>query len=754
MFLSWAIYSTRPIKIEELMELYAPELHTIIDLKHRISEICGQFVVVDTNNHVVLVHQTAREYLRTCAGLPFSLDAFEVNEELFLQCLRVLCDLSLRTKIRQRKNPMFLSYASVSWAVHLNHSSVESDRVLETLVKFFSGIFPLPWIQFLAMDGRLSHLVAVSSHLMSFVRKRRKLDAIKPPSLLRLPELSLLETWALDLLKITAKFGTHLIDYPDAIYKYVPALSPASSILYQKYGKKLSATISVSDVSNTDWDDCLARVSNGPDPVLHIAVSAEYLAIANDSPNGRIQLWSNVVFPERSASNPVTGRLSANIQSPYRERPKVMQFGQDELYLIVATDLRRVYRLDLNNTCPTWLSFGPSLLEESSLPKGAFINSPSSAGFNPDCTQIAVAYRGFPLSIWNLDPPELIARCRRKEKQGQTRNTTWTGVNRVVWHPSNSQVLGLYCDGDIFKWGPTDDNYEEVKQELDATPSEIQCSPNGLVFATSDIRGSIKIYDYAQMVQMYRLNSDDIIKAITFSPDSRRLYNLRGSYCNVWEPNCLIRLVNTSIGPTEDNESVTSSEQKGKGSSVSDIGDKGGFTISLPESEAHANTNPPITVVTTCARNHNIFAHATDDGAIKICDIESKCKYSITQFTFGVDVEHLALSQDGEYVAYCLVNGRITVKSIDFSSLPEQISTRTVFGETNSITRGRIRQVLFDRKSERLLVCDIERLQVLRVKDGSVIAERTLDPTERPAQWGNHPKDPDLLLAFRLAELA
>lgn len=95
-----------------------------------------------------------------------------------------------------------------------------------------------------------------------------------------------------------------------------------------------------------------------------------------------------------------------------------------------------------------------------------FINSPSSVDFNSDCTELAVAYRGFPLAIWNLDPPELIARCRRKEKQRQTTNNTWTGVNRVVWHPFNGKVLGIYLDGNIFKWGPMDDTYGEVKEEV------------------------------------------------------------------------------------------------------------------------------------------------------------------------------------------------------------------------------------------------------------------------------------------------
>ncbi|CAG8265162.1 unnamed protein product [Penicillium nalgiovense] len=776
--LSWAMYSTRPIRLEELMEPYATELHTVIDLKHTIGEVCGQFVVIDSNNQVVLVHQTARQYLRACTELPFSLDAYEVNEELLFQCLTFLCDLSLRTKIRQRKTPIFVSYASVSWALHLNRSSVESDRVFKILVKFFSGNFPLPWIQFLAMNGHLSHLVAVSSHLMSFVRQRRKLDSIKPAPLLRLPELSLLETWAVDLLKMTAKFGIHLSDDPDVIYKYIPPLSPENSMLYQKYANKSSATISVSGVTNTDWDDCLARVSNGPDSALHIAVSVEYLAIANGRPNGRIRLWSNVIFQEHSGFNPgepicsisfsnsgsllacycldntyvwrVSDRtVVAKIASPYQERPKCLKFGQDESFLIVATDFRRVYRLDFDNDNPTWLSYGPSLLLETSLPEGAFINTPSSVDFNPDCTQLAVAYRNFPLAIWNVDPPEVISRCKQKENQGQTTNTTpWTGVNRVVWHPFSGQVLGINRDGNIFKWGPMDDSYEEVKQESDNTPSDIQCCPNGLVFATSDVKGSVRIYDYSQMVQMYKLTSDSIVTNIAFSPDSRRLYDLRGSWCNVWEPNCLIRLSDTSIDPSEDSESVKSYDQKRKNSFFLELDDKSGSMISLPTSEAHADTKPPITAVANCARDQNIFAHATDDGTIEICDMQSKCKHLITEFTFGMDIVHFALAQGGDYIAYCLLDGHVTVKSIDLSSIPEKISTQTVFAETKSTSRGQIRQILFDGSSERLLVCGVERLQVLSVADSCIVAEIELEPADSPAQWVNHPTDLSILLGF------
>lgn len=774
-FLSWAMYANRPVNIDEITEPYQNELRGVFDHKYTIGQVCGQFVELNANSQIVLIHQTALEYLRTSNKLPFSLDSVEINEVLILKCLTALHDHSLRTKIKQRKVPRFLTYASLSWAFHLDRCSPESDRVLESLMKFFTGDFPLPWIQFLAMSGQLSTLVAVSASINSFIRRRRKADDIKPPAIRRLPELVFLETWALDLLKMTAKFGRLLAEDSDIIYRYIPSLSPKSSMLYQKYAKGPTASISISGLSNSDWDDCLARISNSSDPALHVAVSAQYLAVANDSPNGKIQLWNNVIFQEHSTFDPgepiwtiafsqsgsllacyglnntyvwsvEDGTVVVKVASPYRQRAMAIEFGPHESFLIIATDLRRVYRLHFEVEDPAWIAFDANLLEETSIPEGAFINSPSSVAISADCSQLAVAYRGFPLAVWNLDPPEMIARDKRKQKQGQTTSTTWTGVNRVVWHPFNGQVLGIYRDGNIFKWDPINDIREEVKQELDATPSEIVCSRNGSVFATSDVRGSVKIYDFSQMVMMYKLTSDDIIKSIAFSPDSRRFYDLRGSYCNVWEPNCLIRLVDTCMEPSEDSESVNSSERERTGSIVPDSEDI--CSTSIMPSEAHADTKSSITAVAMCTGKQRLLAYARDDGDIEIYDAARDQRHLVAQSTFGMNVAHVALSQNGGHLAYSTLNGRITIKTIDLRSKPGKVVVKTSFSETKAVNRGGIKQLLFDRGSQFLLVCGLEQYQILRVDTGTLAVERRLGPLEPSVKWDNHPKDPNLLVAF------
>ncbi|KAI0444621.1 hypothetical protein F4803DRAFT_511376 [Xylaria telfairii] len=778
--LSWATYCIRPLTVDELKAQYPTELDTFLDLSHLIGQICGEFALINRNDQLVLVHQTAREYLRTTNKLGFSLESSEANKELLATCLESLSELSAN-KILQGKTSPFLSYSSVHWSFHLDHCSAESDHVLEMLFAFFSSDLPLPWIHKLALGGQLSTLLKVSSSLSAFVRKRRKTDFIKPPPFHRLPELALLETWAIDLLKITAKFGNHLSQDPETIYTCIPPLSPENSIIYQNFSKKPAVSISLSGLSNMDWDDCLARVSSGTDEALHVSVSSQLLAVASGLSNGQasIRFWSTVIYQEVpglvlnepicSISFSKTGLLFAcygldhtfvwnvadrsvlvKVESPRRERAMALEFADDESFIIIATNLRRVYRLDLKTENPSWSTFDSTLLKESYLPEGAFINSPSSLAFNEDNTQLAVAYRGFPLAIWSLDPPKVLARSKRKQKQGHTTSNTWTGVNRVVWHPFNGQVLGIYRDGNIFKWGPSDNTHVEVKQELDATPSEIRCSYNGAVFATSDVRGSVKIYDYSQMVLIYKLMSDDIINSIAFSPDSQRFYDLRGSYCNVWEPNCLLRTVET--GTRDDSESIYSSEPERRGSVMTDLendeDDVRSTSMTLYASEAQVENRFAITEIATCSGDQQICAYAKDEGIIEVYDMSRNSRHVVAQTTFGMGVRHVTLSRRGNCIAYSTQDDFVHIKTLELQSDPGKIKIETVYSAKHTPSRGSINQLLLDDTSKYLLVYGGDKLQVILFAEGTMVAEADVESTEELAKWENQPADSETLLAF------
>lgn len=102
---SWATYARTPMPVEVLCELHATELASVMDLKHTIHEVCGQFVVLDVHNRLRLVHHSAKEYLMRSHELPFTLGPGTVHEDLLGKCFAVLFDRGLRGKVNTLKVP-------------------------------------------------------------------------------------------------------------------------------------------------------------------------------------------------------------------------------------------------------------------------------------------------------------------------------------------------------------------------------------------------------------------------------------------------------------------------------------------------------------------------------------------------------------------------------------------------------------------------------------------------------------------------
>lgn len=107
----------------------------------------------------------------------------------------------------------------------------------------------------------------------------------------------------------------------------------------------------------------------------------------------------------------------------------------------------------------------------------------------------------------------------------------WAGVDRVLWHPNPrpGKLLGLYNEGSVFNWSPSEGSSQEVR----ARASKFEFSPNGALFITSDITGIIKVWNYQHFAFIYQLSWEPGITGLCFGPDHGRFYDLSGSACNV-----------------------------------------------------------------------------------------------------------------------------------------------------------------------------------------------------------------------------
>lgn len=766
-FLSWAMYAKRPLTVEEFSGQYKTELNSVMDLKHTIHDLCGQFVTINANNRITLIHHSAKEYLQRHTPDKITLDPRKVHEVLLGKCLVALCDPSLKTKIQSLSIPPFLQYAAMSWVFHLEHCSVQSDRVLNGLLRFFKSQSSLCWIQYMAMGNHLSELPAMSRKVMTYVSTRSKVDSEKPPLLHRTVDLSTIETWAGDLSHIAVKFGRNLSQEPSMIFKCVPALCPASSPIQQQFSVSRAMTLSLVGSPSENWDDCVARVSTEGGTALRVVSSTLYLAIAHEYPRGSVTLWDTTLFQEARTFS-IDQRIS-NIQFsksghllaccgptrtrvwrvkdgstlmeatiPPRERVIELAFDDNDT-LCMATDLRRVYKLCEDKqglTSHAWTRLDSALLEETNLPSGVWLGTPSAVAFNHDCTQLAVAYKRFAPTVWILDPPLILARLPQRNEitQGRPPPTSHTGTSHLIWHPSGSFLFGIH--GDVFKWNCTEDTYDTVQGEADVTPNAIQCSENGLVFITGDTRGSIKIYNVASMTMLYKLTSEDGTNRMSFSPDSLRFYDIRGSYCNVWEPSCLARIAEASLNRISDADSTDDSFWADDHKTASVL-------LSFTPSESHAEPRPAIVAVAgpLYCDGSRLAAYSQENGAVELVELSNGQAHLLQHSTTGAVVEHLACGTASSCLALADTYGTISIVMVHRQA--GKFQHATLQKDTNLARRcGSLKQLLLPLRKDgivSLLIHGDKGTIMISVANAQVLAERPT-PTDELGRWECSPQ--------------
>lgn len=759
--LAWIVCAYRPLTLNEFSQALTPEFPEFLDLKRTIQEVCGQFIVVDHSSHVVIVHKTARDYLTKTPSLQSFIDEKVSHGELLVKSISLLLRPELRSKLGRNQQAIctaepFLIYAATSFPYHLRQAATTSEEMMDMLAMFFKRPSVLTWIHSLALFSQLEVLITTSRVLTWFVSLNRKLNIEKNPLLHRLQDLELFELWATDLVKIAAKFGRHIRYDPTAIYKIVPPLCPRNSIIARQFGKSDLPALSISGISNAIWNDCLARVSL-PDGAKAWKIRCAGRHVAVLSSTGSIVLWDSVNFEETCTmchAEFVTelcfnsqcdrlvsygfrttkiwaipsGQLVANIPNPTDSRALAITFTENDSSVLIGSDDKVLRHFYIKAAEKGWHTLDHTLLLENSPVEGGFVTSPSFMAFNADATQIAVAYRGYPLSVWATKEPRLIGRCRRilKHRPDHARpSVSWMAVDRIAWNPVTDHLVGLYKDGCIFKWNPTDDENQETRIIAD----EIQVSPDGKLFATSDSNGTVKIWNFAYFSVIYQLSSENLVIGLAFSPDSKRLYDLRGSSINAWEPNCLIRF--------SDN-----------GETLSDTASDHQTTTSISHiSEAWIVTIEPITALAS-APGGLLYCVSHEDGTVDIFDTAKGKILELEKSSAFLAIDHLVWGEDEKHIAAVDLGGNISLKRLNSappSAETTQFEVQSLISAKAKIVVGGTHQILLNRGSKKLLIVSQDFGQIWSAETGMILISGSLEKGETRT-WINHPLQPELLL--------
>lgn len=738
--LTWVICSQRALTLEELSEALEPEFSKVLDLRLTVGQVCGDFVVIDARGCVGMVHQTAREYLIITPGLDHSITPRDGHQKLFMKCISYLSSpiSSLRGgRSLAPSTPAFLHYAATSWSYHLASSTVSLDHsVLLALSHFFRNSYVLGWIQLLATWDQLKLLVYASQSVTSYLRKKSEVDAESSPLTHRLQEKELLELWAVDLVKIVGKFGGQLVKHPRTIQSLIPRLCPTTTAIFQHFGQsKASGSIFLGGFSRSRWDDCLSKFSVGRDTQSLRITSLERLFAVLTS-DGTLRLYDVITnqpirqiphgervlcfkfspsyekcvtygFRTTKVWNMKDSRQICLISNPNNAKALDISFADDESTIVSCSDDRTVRRYVLGTPETVWNVVSGNVEYDDG--EGRQLNSPRRVAFNLDGTIVALAFRGFPLFVWDIDNANLVGRCERDSDKSRSRQDLYSEVGPICWNPVTGHVLGLYQDGCVFKWHP----WESDSQELRTVAAGIQCSLDGVLFVTSNTNGMLQVWNFNHFALVYQLSYHIPIIDMALSPDGRRVYDLRESFCNIWEPNALIRLAEA-----DEKSSETTSTA-------------GGSTQPSLASEASNESFEPLTALATSSRTWS-YCSGDDAGVVRLIRAADQASFQIAQGFMPVD--HIAWSDDEKYIVTADLGGRLNVRTIDGSSpvikCPLLFETRTGSG---------LQQVLIDTHSEHLLLVTTTFTELWCLNSNTTV---TTKPNANPySRWITHPSD-------------
>jgi hypothetical protein len=236
--LTWTVCAARPLITDELRNTLTAQLKmAVFDIDRAIKSYCRQLVFVDPQSRVQVIHQTVRDYLlSTKSTSDFRIVKRTAHKQLAISCLEYLDGPELEgpsrrklvvTNIHDKERSPFASYACNYLFEHLSQVSSTDDDILDALYHFMGSnrLHVLSRIEYVAKHSDLKTLIQTGNALKKLLQKRSK--RVNPLFLGK--EIALLDSWAIDLVRLAAKFGKNLMENPASIYHLIPPFCPPES---------------------------------------------------------------------------------------------------------------------------------------------------------------------------------------------------------------------------------------------------------------------------------------------------------------------------------------------------------------------------------------------------------------------------------------------------------------------------------------------------------------------------------------------
>ncbi|OAR00244.1 hypothetical protein LLEC1_03471 [Akanthomyces lecanii] len=752
---SWVVQARNALATAELTDILEPDFGRILDLSHTLGRLCGQFITVEGDKSVSLVHHTAREYLTHESSLASTFNNSQTHADLFRQSLSAFLQRNISTKLAS-SSPSVFKYRATAWPYHLSASKRcgQVDEQLDLLCTFFSKQSVLTWINIVASLKHLRTLVDASQSLDAFVKAKRKADAAKDPTSRRYDDLEKLEGWSKDLLKIIGKFGSNLLQDPGTVYHCLAPFCPTSSQIFKSFGEQNSTGIQVRG-QTAAWDDCLARVSLGSGSVgTLIACSDAHIAIVDSS--GRITIWdatafelvavsshgemiSAICFSSKGDSLATYGGMTTKIWNTRLGSLEVtfpnldgtcaicMHFMENDNVLMIVSNQQYVCRAAIFEHPIGWDAASVGDVRDGEEFEGAFETAPTTLTLSPDGQKVASTFRAYPVTISSTTSFKTLQRVTRASRLVSGLKAA-PFASDVAWHPDGEELLGVFKDGFSFRLNTIDGAYQELPPTPNQHPVGIHCSPDGAVYAILNGNGSVEVYDYQSSTMIYQLSSPGRISAFSFSCDGRRFYDVRRSHCTVWEPNALVRLSTLEDEPAH-SHSFDDSAPK------SSVASEGQDDLSAPA------------MLISYQNRRTLIALADAEGSVDIIDTKTLQKRNVAHISNRARAGHLAWNHDGTLLCYSELRRQISV--FEVGEAKAQLAERVL---TKKIAKG-MTQVTFLGDSNMLLVASETGGFMFSLQPATLQASFLVDPDTPQRHWLMHPSLKQFIIAVGVDDM-
>lgn len=749
--LNWTICSMRALTTLELKEALKLDINQTMfkNLEKAIPSLSGHMVTVDRHSRVQTVHQTATAFLTNPdLDSEFRVNKSEGNVSLAKACLRYLCGEEMQTQrkrhsvsavLHERSN-VLCDYACSYFSDHLLRATSTDDELLKLLTTFLQTNI-LTWIEVAAQKKRLDLLIRAAKHLKAYLDRRAKLVApLGGP-------IRLIDAWATDLPRIAGEFGINLISDPSAIHQLIPPLCPPNSTIYKQFAGEGASinTFQVTGLSAQNWNDRVSCLYYGDERAESIACRDGRFAVGFS--NGNIFVYYSNSCQEATRLKHgdgvlvmELGSLAALLASSSRTSVRLWNVatgsvlfthdlspGNDPLTLCIDNDGMRLMTATTKKEFIAWDIPNGSIVQHKSWTESGIKDAASTVGRPPTVIKIslehrllAITYRSLPIFLWDLDTFTLLGKCDLPTSQ---RGSVSIPITDFVFNPNpDVELLAVaYMASELVLY---DTSRLTFKASIPSECDILVASSDGRTLAGGDSSGRIQLFDFDTLHLLTQISLPDYsVKAMRFSNDGLRLFDLRDCECNVWEPSALVRksLEETNSVPSA---SVVAVPSKVEALPIEDI--------------------PTISALPNSA-NGDFIVCGNDHGCVVLHDLQTgKRKSELYKHARNCSIRSIQWNENAGIVSTADIASRLQVVEIVRDTTKRWKKSATLLDER--LGEQAIRQQLLSPDATKLLVATSKWTLLY-----DLVKKQRVAKLETHAQWWpwiNHPSQSDLVLLF------